>query len=41
MQAAAAGFTLIERLPQYHAGNNLVGWQLLLHRPCYLLETAR
>lgn len=30
--AAAAGFSLIERLPQYHAGNNLVGWQLLMHR---------
>ncbi|GAB2496623.1 class I SAM-dependent methyltransferase [Arenimonas alkanexedens] len=32
-EAATAGFTLIERLPQFHAGNNLVGWQLLLHRP--------
>lgn len=32
-QAAAAGFTLIERMPQFHDGNNLVGWQLLLHRP--------
>lgn len=31
--AAAAGFTLIERLPQYHSGSNLVGWQLLMHRP--------
>lgn len=30
--AAAAGFSLIERMPQFHAGNNLVGWQLLLHR---------
>lgn len=30
--AAAAGFSLIERVPQYHAGNNFVGWQLLLHR---------
>lgn len=30
--AAAAGFSLIECLPQYHAGTNLVGWQLLLHR---------
>lgn len=30
--AAAAGFSLIERMPQYHAGKNLVGWQLLLHR---------
>lgn len=32
-QAAAAGFTMIERTPQYHAGSNLVGWLLLLHRP--------
>lgn len=32
-EAAAAGFSLIERLLQFHAGNNLVGWQLLLHRP--------
>lgn len=31
--AAAAGFSLIERMPQFHAGQNLVGWQLLLHRP--------
>lgn len=31
-QAAASGFSLIERMPQYHAGSNLVGWQLLLHR---------
>lgn len=31
-EAAAAGFSLIERTLQYHAGNNLVGWQLLLHR---------
>jgi len=31
-QAAAAGFGLIERLPQYHGGRNLVGWQLLLRR---------
>lgn len=30
--AATAGFSLIEHLPQYHAGTNLVGWQLLLHR---------
>jgi ubiquinone/menaquinone biosynthesis C-methylase UbiE len=30
--AAAAGFSLIERTRQYHAGSNLVGWQLLLHR---------
>ena len=30
--AAAAGFTQIECLPQFYAGNNLVGWQLLLHR---------
>ncbi len=32
-QASAAGFSLIERLPQYHGGSNLVGWQLLMHRP--------
>lgn len=32
-QAAAAGFDQIERVPQYYDGNNLVGWQLLLHRP--------
>jgi len=32
-QAAAAGFTLIERLPQFHGGDNLVGWLLLMHRP--------
>lgn len=31
-EAATAGFSLIERTPQYHAGNNLVGWQLQLHR---------
>lgn len=31
-QGSDAGFSLIERLPQYHSGNNLVGWQLLLHR---------
>lgn len=30
--AADAGFSLIERTPQFHAGRNLVGWQLLLHR---------
>ena len=30
--AAAAGFSLIERMPQYHAGKNVIGWQLLLHR---------
>lgn len=30
--AAEAGFSLIERMPQYHAGENVVGWQLLLHR---------
>jgi ubiquinone/menaquinone biosynthesis C-methylase UbiE len=30
--AAEAGFVHIERLPQYHGGANLVGWQLLLHR---------
>jgi ubiquinone/menaquinone biosynthesis C-methylase UbiE len=31
--AAAVGFTQIERVPQYYSGKNLVGWQLLLHRP--------
>jgi ubiquinone/menaquinone biosynthesis C-methylase UbiE len=30
--AAAAGFSLIERMPQYHGGMNVIGWQLLLHR---------
>ncbi|MGH8031714.1 MAG: methyltransferase domain-containing protein [Luteimonas sp.] len=30
--ASATGFSLIERVPQYHAGKHLVGWQLLLHR---------
>jgi ubiquinone/menaquinone biosynthesis C-methylase UbiE len=32
-QASAAGFTAIERAPQYHAGSNLVGWRLELRRP--------
>lgn len=31
-QAADAGFSLIERLPLYHAGSSLVGWQLVMHR---------
>lgn len=31
-EAAAAGFSLIERVPQFHGGKNLVGWQLLMHR---------
>lgn len=31
-EAANAGFSLIEHVPLYHAGSNLVGWQLLLHR---------
>lgn len=30
--AASAGFSLIEHVPLYHAGINLIGWQLLLHR---------
>lgn len=30
-QAASAGFSLIERVPQYYAGHNVVGWQLMLH----------
>ncbi len=32
-EAATAGFTQVECLPQHYAGDNLVGWQLLLHRP--------
>jgi hypothetical protein len=32
-EATAAGFTTIERLPQYHGGDNLVGWLLMMHRP--------
>lgn len=32
-EAAAAGFSRIERLPQYHAGSNLVGWRLMLQCP--------
>jgi hypothetical protein len=31
-QAAQAGFSLIERLPLHHAGANLIGWQLVMHR---------
>lgn len=31
-QAVDAGFSLVERLPVYHAGTNLVGWQLIMHR---------
>jgi ubiquinone/menaquinone biosynthesis C-methylase UbiE len=31
-QAEATAFTQIERLPLFHAGSNLVGWQLMLHR---------
>ena len=31
-EAATAGFSLIECTPQFHAGTNLIGWQLLLHR---------
>jgi ubiquinone/menaquinone biosynthesis C-methylase UbiE len=31
-QAADAGFSLIERLPQYLSSKQLAGWQLLLHR---------
>jgi ubiquinone/menaquinone biosynthesis C-methylase UbiE len=30
--AEAAGFSLVEYLPQYHATRNLIGWQLLMHR---------
>jgi ubiquinone/menaquinone biosynthesis C-methylase UbiE len=32
-QATALGFTLIECHRLYHAGENLVGWQLTMHRP--------
>lgn len=32
-QATAAGFSLIERMPQFHDRRNLVGWLWLLHRP--------
>lgn len=32
-EANAAGFTAIERLPQYHGGDNLVGWLLMMRRP--------
>jgi ubiquinone/menaquinone biosynthesis C-methylase UbiE len=31
-QAADAGFSVIERAPQYRAGAHLVGWRLLLRR---------
>jgi ubiquinone/menaquinone biosynthesis C-methylase UbiE len=31
-QAAAAGFSAIERVTQHHAGGNLVGWRLELRR---------
>jgi ubiquinone/menaquinone biosynthesis C-methylase UbiE len=31
--ATAAGFTQIERVPQFYSGTHLIGWQLLLHRP--------
>jgi ubiquinone/menaquinone biosynthesis C-methylase UbiE len=31
--AAALGFTQIDRAPLYYSGKNLIGWQLLLHRP--------
>jgi SAM-dependent methyltransferase len=31
--ALALGFTLVEYMPLNHAVTNLVGWQLLLHRP--------
>lgn len=30
--AENAGFSLIERLPLYHGGSNLLGWQLVMHR---------
>lgn len=31
--ADAMGFTMIEHIPVHHSGINLVGWQLMLHRP--------
>lgn len=31
--AAEIGFSLIECMPTYHAGNNLIGWMLLMQRP--------
>jgi SAM-dependent methyltransferase len=31
-QATAAGFSVIECVPQHHGGGNLVGWRLLLQR---------
>lgn len=31
--AAAAGFTQIERMPQLHANTQVMAWQLLMHRP--------
>ncbi|MEO5962657.1 MAG: class I SAM-dependent methyltransferase [Thermomonas sp.] len=31
--ATAAGFQFVEHLPLFHAGTNLVGWQLLMQRP--------
>jgi ubiquinone/menaquinone biosynthesis C-methylase UbiE len=31
-QAAEAGFVAIERVPQFHAGDNLVGWRLEMRR---------
>lgn len=32
-EARRAGYTQIEHWPLHHAGNNLVGWLLTLHRP--------
>jgi ubiquinone/menaquinone biosynthesis C-methylase UbiE len=31
-RAAEVGFSVAERVPQYHAGRNLIGWRLLLAR---------
>jgi hypothetical protein len=31
-EAKAAGFSLVEWMPLSHAGDHLVGWQLLMHR---------
>lgn len=32
-QAQRQGFTMIEHVPQYHGGSQVVGWLLLMHRP--------
>lgn len=32
LEATSAGFEVVERVPQYHGGSNLVGWRLVLRR---------